>query len=109
MPLPAIASIIHRITGVGLFVAMVFLMWALATSLDSSDGFDRVQASMSHPLAKLITWGIASFVIYHLFAGIKHLFMDAGYFETVETGTAASKAVIALSVVSILLVGVWIW
>lgn len=109
MPLSAIASILHRITGVGLFVAIAFVMWALTTSLESEAGFEQVQSVMTHPFAKFIAWGIASFVVYHFIAGIKHLFMDAGYFETKEGGAAASKVVLALAIVGAVLVGVWVW
>ncbi len=109
LPIPAIASIIHRATGVGLFVAIGFLMWGLNLSLSSEAGFNQVESVMTHPFAKFIAWGIASFVVYHLVAGIKHLLMDAGYFEEKESGKLASKAVFALSIVGVLLVGVWIW
>ncbi|EAR09633.1 succinate dehydrogenase, cytochrome b556 subunit [Reinekea blandensis] len=109
MPVTAIASITHRVTGVGLFVAVGFLLWALSTSLESAEGFRQVQGVMSHWFAKFITWGIVSFVVYHLIAGIKHLFMDAGYFETKETGPVASKVVLVLSAIGIVLVGVWVW
>lgn len=108
-PVSAIASITHRITGVGLFVAIGFLLWALTQSLESETGFEHVKSVLTHPFAKFIAWGIASFVFYHLVAGIKHLFMDMGYFETKETGPIASKVVIAISVVGILLLGVWVW
>jgi len=109
MPIAAIASITHRITGVALLVAVGFLMWALSTSLESQAGFDQVQNVLTHWFAKFIAWGIASFIVYHFIAGIKHLLMDAGYFETKETGPLAAKGVFALSAVGILLVGVWIW
>lgn len=109
MPVTAIASITHRITGVGLFVAVGFLLWALSTSLESPEGFSQVQSVMGHWFAKFIAWGIVSFVVYHLIAGVKHLFMDWGYFETNETGPVASKVVLGLSAVGIVLVGVWIW
>jgi succinate dehydrogenase / fumarate reductase cytochrome b subunit len=109
MPVSAVASILHRITGVGLFVALAFVMWALNLSLSSEAGFEKVASAISHPFAKLITWGIVSFFVYHLIAGIKHLFMDMGYFETKTSGPPASKFVLIASVVCILLVGVWIW
>ncbi|WP_028669787.1 succinate dehydrogenase, cytochrome b556 subunit [Saccharospirillum impatiens] len=108
-PITAIASILHRITGVMLFVAVGFLVWALSLSLESRQGFDQTVAVMTHPLAKLITWGILSLVIYHLFAGIKHLIMDAGFAETKEGGPLATKISLVLSVVVILLMGVWVW
>lgn len=109
MPISAIASITHRITGVGLFVAISFLFWALSMSLESEEGFLLVATVLQHPFAKFIAWGIGSFVMYHLIAGIKHLLMDVGYFETKETGTLASKAVLALSAGSSIMVGVWLW
>lgn len=109
MPLTAIASITHRITGVGLFVAIGFMLWALSVSLESQSGFNTVQSVLGHPFAKFISWGIASFVFYHLVAGVKHLMMDAGYFETKETGPIASKAVLIIAGVGILILGVLIW
>jgi succinate dehydrogenase / fumarate reductase cytochrome b subunit len=84
-------------------------MWALTTSLESQSGFDQVESVMTHPFAKFIAWGILTFVLYHLIAGIKHLFMDAGYFETNETGPLASKVVLILSAIGAILVGVWVW
>lgn len=109
MPITAIASILHRITGIMLFVAVGFLVWALSLSLESRQGFDQTVAIMTHPLAKLVTWGILSLVIYHLFAGIKHLIMDAGFAETKEGGPLAAKITLVLTVVVIVLMGIWVW
>lgn len=108
-PVTAIASIIHRITGVGLFVAVGFLVWALGLSLESRQGFDQVVAVLAHPLAKLITWGILSLVVYHFIAGIKHLIMDAGFAESLRGGQLASQVSLVLSVLGIVLMGVWVW
>ncbi|MEX0624042.1 succinate dehydrogenase, cytochrome b556 subunit [Saccharospirillum sp.] len=108
-PITAIASILHRITGVMLFVAVGFLVWALSLSLESRQGFDQTVAVMTHPFAKLITWGILSLVVYHFFAGIKHLIMDAGFAETKEGGPLAAKISMVLSVVVIVLMGIWVW
>lgn len=109
MPIAAITSILHRITGVMLFVALGFLIWALRMSLESRQGFDQTVAIMTHPLAKLITWGILSLVVYHLFAGIKHLVMDAGFAETKEGGPMAAKITLGLSIFVIIMMGVWVW
>lgn len=108
-PISAIVSILHRITGVGLFVAMGFVIWALSLSLESQSGFNQVASILNHPLAKFIAWGTLSFIFYHLVAGIKHLFMDAGYFETKETGALASQVTVAIAVIGVLMLGVWLW
>ncbi len=108
-PLPALTSIAHRITGVALFVGLVFLMYGLDLSLQSEEGFNQAKAYMDSFLAKLIIWGVVSALLYHLVAGIKHLIMDTGIGETLEGGLIAAKATIAISIVLIVLAGVWIW
>lgn len=108
-PVTALASITHRVAGVILFVAIGFVLWALTKSLESKDGFEQVSQVMTHPLAKFITWGILSAIAYHFIAGIKHLMMDAGYFESIKTGPLASKVVFALAAVTIVILGVWVW
>lgn len=108
-PLPALTSIAHRITGVALFVGLVFLMYGLDLSLQSEEGFNQAKTLMDSFLAKLIIWGVVSALLYHLVAGIKHLIMDTGVGETLEGGLLAAKATIAISIVLIVLAGVWIW
>jgi succinate dehydrogenase / fumarate reductase cytochrome b subunit len=66
-------------------------------------------ACLTSPLAKLVTWGILSALLYHLVAGVRHLMMDMGIGESLEGGKLGSKIVIAVSVVVIVLAGVWIW
>jgi succinate dehydrogenase / fumarate reductase cytochrome b subunit len=59
--------------------------------------------------AKLITWGLISALLYHMFAGVKHLIMDAGHLEEIESGAMAAKVTLALGVAGVLLAGVWVW
>ncbi|MGE7959832.1 succinate dehydrogenase, cytochrome b556 subunit, partial [Pseudomonas sp. NPDC089530] len=79
-------------------------------------GFFTLQAALAdvrqagRQLApKLVIWGILSALLYHLVAGVRHLIMDMGIGETLEGGKLGSKIVIAVSVVVIVLAGVWIW
>ncbi len=108
-PLPALTSIVHRITGVALFVGVAFLMYALDLSLSGEEGFASVKECLDGVLAKLVIWGILSALLYHLVAGIKHLLMDLGIGETLEGGVLGAKITIAVSVVLIVLAGVWVW
>ncbi|MBU2712949.1 succinate dehydrogenase, cytochrome b556 subunit [Zooshikella harenae] len=109
LPLPAYTSILHRISGVILFIGIAFLLWALDTSLSSQEGFNTIQATLAHPFAKLITWGLVSALLYHFVAGIKHLLMDIDIGDGKESGTLGAKATIVVSVILIVLAGVWIW
>lgn len=109
-PLPAVTSILHRVTGLILFVGTIFMMYALSLSLESQEGFDAAAALLTESfIAKFVAWGLLSALLYHFFAGIKHLVMDAGYCEEIESGNAAAKATLAISAVSIVLAGVWVW
>lgn len=108
-PLPAITSILHRISGVILFVAMAFLLWGLEQSLASEQSFNDLVGLLNGFFAKLILWGILAALLYHLVAGVKHLVMDAGVGETLEGGRLGAKIVIGVAVVLILIAGVWVW
>lgn len=108
-PVPAIASISHRISGVALFFALPFMLWALDRSLASPEDFADVQAIMATWPAKAITTAILAALLFHLVAGIRHLLMDMGIGESLEGGRRGAFAVFAVSVVLILLAGVWVW
>ncbi len=108
-PLPAIASITHRISGVILFVGVGVLLWMLDASLASQASFDELMSTLQSPLAKLVIWGIVAALIYHSIAGIKHLIMDMGVGETLEGGQLGAKLTVGISTVLIILAGLWIW
>lgn len=103
------ASILHRISGVVMVFAIGILLWVLSLSLSSPEGFAQVQAMLDGVFFKLIILGILAALIYHLLGGIRHLLMDLGHFEELESGNATAKLIIALWVVLTAVVGVWLW
>lgn len=108
-PITAIASILHRVSGIALFVGVGFLIWGLGASLESQESFESLKECLSGFMPKLIIWLIMAGLIYHLIAGVKHLLMDIGIGETLEGAQLGAKIVLGASVVLILLAGVWIW
>lgn len=108
-PITAWASITHRATGVFLFAGIAVLLWALDASLASPESFMSLQESLDNPLLKLVVWAVISGLIYHSLAGIKHLIMDMGIGETMAGGILGVRIVVGLSIVLILLAGIWIW
>tara|TARA_Y100000296_G_C5112220_1_gene225784 strand:- start:394 stop:768 length:375 start_codon:yes stop_codon:yes gene_type:complete len=109
LPLPAKASILHRISGFALFFAVAFMLCALGASLESEQSFNEMKDVMNGGLAKLITWGILSALGYHFVAGIKHLLMDMGIGETKESGRTGAIITLIAGVIVIVLAGVWVW
>jgi len=109
LPLPAIASITHRVSGIAIFIGMAFLIWGLGMSLESEESFNALKTCLDGFLPKLILWAILAGFIYHFIAGVRHLLMDLGYFETLEGAKTLATGVIILAAVLIVLAGVWIW
>ncbi len=109
-PLPAIASILHRVTGIILFVGLAFLFYAFDLSLESAEGFAAVVAMFEDNfIAQFIAWGLLSALGYHIAAGVKHLIMDMGFCEELESAELAAKAVFVIAAIGVVLAGVWVW
>lgn len=105
----AIASILHRISGILLFVLLPFMLYLLQLSLQSEVGFSEMKAIISHPLGKLILLGFSASMVYHLLAGIRHVIMDIGYGDHLESGRRSAVWVIVLAVLFTIILGIWIW
>ena len=108
-PVTAIASITHRITGVLLFVGIAFLLWLLSMALESPEGFAAATEVLSAPIAKLVLIAVIAAVLYHLLAGIKHMFMDFHVGDSFEVARSSSLIVFVLTAVATVLVGVRLW
>jgi succinate dehydrogenase / fumarate reductase cytochrome b subunit len=108
-PAAAIASILHRISGVIMIFAIGILLWALSLSLSSAQGFAQVESYFEGVFFKLIIIGIISALIYHLLAGLRHLLMDLGHFEEKISGGVSAKFIFALWLLLTLITGVNLW
>jgi succinate dehydrogenase / fumarate reductase, cytochrome b subunit len=108
-PPAAIASILHRVSGVILFLFIPLSLWMLQLSLASPEDFETVREYFDIFWVKLLIWAALSGLFYHLVAGIRHLFMDAGVGEEKCSGQWSGKLVIGVGIVLSILVGVWLW
>lgn len=108
-PIPAIVSILHRISGVLLFAGTAVLLWLLGQSLSSEEGFEQVRQWLGATPVKLLVWIVLAALLYHLLAGTRHMLMDLGIGESLEGGRRGAWLTMLLSVLSIVLAGVWIW
>jgi succinate dehydrogenase / fumarate reductase, cytochrome b subunit len=76
LPVPALMSILHRISGFGLVVATPFLLALFQMSISSPDSYVRYRALFDHPWVKILLIGLLWAFFHHLFAGIRFLLMD---------------------------------
>ena len=100
LPIPGIASIVHRVTGLAMFVCLLFLLAMLQMSLKSEAGFEAFRSVVwGNPIAKLVLIGLMFALIYHLVAGIRHMIQDANIWLDLATARASAFAVFGISVV----------
>jgi len=92
-----------------MLVSLVFLIWAFAVSLSGPEGFTQVENLMTSFIAKFIGWGILTALGFHLIIGLRHLVMDMGYWEELDSGRTSAIVSIVLSILLSVLVGVWLW
>ena len=104
----AIASILHRLSGVIVFLLVPVLLWLLDKSLSSPEGFAEVQAIFGGFIVRFIVWVFVAGLIYHFIAGIKHLLADMGVAEELESGRLAATISLILSAIGIIASFVWI-
>ncbi|MEE9444698.1 MAG: succinate dehydrogenase, cytochrome b556 subunit [Cocleimonas sp.] len=98
LPLTGIVSLLHRVTGVLLFLAIPFSIYLLQMSLKSKQGFLEALDLVNSPLLIFIELIIFSALIYHLFAGIRFLIMDSDIGVDLKTAMTSSWVVIIATV-----------
>ncbi|MFM2482715.1 succinate dehydrogenase, cytochrome b556 subunit [Celerinatantimonas sp. YJH-8] len=108
-PVTAIASILHRVSGVITFFALAVLLSLLARSLSSADGFMAVQQWLDSFVVKFCLWLILSVFIYHVVFGIRHMIMDLGYWEELIPAAISSRIGFVIVIVCAIMVGGLVW
>jgi succinate dehydrogenase / fumarate reductase, cytochrome b subunit len=74
-----LASILHRVTGVGLsIVGVALLLWWLGAAAYGPAAYETFRGFITHWFGRLILFGISLFFFQHMLGGIRHFFMDAG-------------------------------
>lgn len=76
LPIPGFVSILHRVSGVFMVLAIPFLVYLLDLSLSGPEGFAAAGEFLDNILVKLATLVIIWSLIHHLLAGIRYLLID---------------------------------
>lgn len=109
LPLPGWVSILHRVSGVFLFLALPLGVGALSVSLESEAGFRTASGWLAQPGVKMLGLVLFWAFVHHLLAGLRHLAMDAHW--GVQLGQARSTGIVVLAVsgVATLAVAGWLF
>lgn len=107
-PLPAIVSILHRISGACLFLLTPFLIWLLGYSL-TVQGFETLQNYFHQSYIHVLVWLLLAPLVFHFVAGIRHLLMDIHIGSSKAGGKFSALLTFIISAVLLLLIGIWLW
>ena len=109
LPVTAVASITHRITGVVLFVGAGYLVYLLDLALGSEAGFAEAREMLEGLPGRFALWAVLAALCYHLLAGFRHLLLDFHVGDSLAGGRRSSWLVLALSALAAIGLGVWLW
>ena len=109
LPVPGFVSILHRISGAGLFLMLPFLLYLLQQSLQSPDSYVLYRALLANLLVKLALLGLLWAFMHHFCAGLRFLLLDLHAGTELARARASSWIVLATSLVLTVLFGAWLW
>ncbi|MCG6110943.1 MAG: succinate dehydrogenase, cytochrome b556 subunit [Paracoccus sp.] len=107
LPLPAITSILTRITGHALSAGILLLVWWLVAAVTSPGAFATADWVLRSWLGFLIMTASTWALWFHALSGVRHLFYDNGMGLEIEDAKRASWGIIigsvALTVLSLII------
>lgn len=109
LPIPGIVSIMHRISGAVLFLMLPLLLWLLQSSLAGEKSFAAFREVVGNPAVKIVLLGLLWGYLHHLFAGLRHLFLDMHMGLELESARFSAKLVLAAGLIVTVLVGAKLW
>jgi len=105
MPFAALVSILHRISGILMFVFLPFILFLLDKSLLSEISFEYFRGFVSGWFVKLIILALSWAYLHHFCAGIRHLVMDSHVGLDKDSSRRSAVAVLVVSLPLAALVG----
>lgn len=112
LPPAGLVSILHRISGVVMFVLMPFIIWMFDNSVTSEISYERFTSvfrfgalGLPGVLYKLIALGLIWAFLHHLIAGLRHLWMDMTHAVDKQFGHNSAIATLVLSILLTLALG----
>ena len=109
LPINAVVSILHRASGVGLFLALPLILLALQYSVGSPESYAILTNLFDTWFVKLLLIGLSWAFFHHFFAGIRHLLQDIHWMTSLQRARFSGKAVLYLVALAVAIFAVVIW
>ncbi len=108
-PPMAIVSILHRLSGLALFLLLPLMLYFLSLSLHSAASFEQLRMVLTQLVFKGALWLFGASFLFHVIAGLRHLCLDFGLGESLVAGRRSAYWVLGLAMGLVLLLGAWLW
>lgn len=108
-PVNAMVSIMHRMSGVALFLVLPFLVGAMQYSLQNEQQYEQLAAWLTAPVFKLLFIALAWAFFHHFYAGFRHLAMDAHKMTSLPQARTTSRVVMGCTLISVMIFSYWVW
>jgi succinate dehydrogenase / fumarate reductase cytochrome b subunit len=98
LPLPGKVSILHRVSGAGMFICFPLLLWLFSASLNSPESFATFKSIAGMLPVKVVLAGLLWAFVHHFCAGIRFLLLDLHIGIEKEEARKSAVAVLAVSI-----------
>jgi len=109
LPISGYVSILHRISGALLFLALPLLLLLLDQSLRSIETYTNLTENLAHPVLKLMLLGLLWAFLHHFCAGLRYLAIDLHLLPSLAAARASSRWVLAVSLTLTVVLGAKLW
>ncbi len=109
LPVNALVSILHRISGMVMFISLPWILFLLSQSLASASSYQSLQQWLFTTNYRCLFYLILLAWVYHALAGFRHLCMDMGWGESLCASRFTAMLVLVLTLALALILGVWLW
>lgn len=98
LPLPGKVSILHRVSGAGLFICLPVILWLFSASLSSAETFATFKSVFASLPVKVVLAGLIWAYLHHFCAGVRFLLLDLHIGIDKETANKSAVGVLAVSI-----------
>ena len=98
LPLAGKVSILHRVSGAGMFICFPVLLWLFSASLSSPESFATFKSVAGMLPVKVVLAGLLWAFVHHFCAGIRFLLLDLLIGIEKEEARKSAVAVLAFSI-----------
>lgn len=109
LPITAWVSVLHRISGVVIFLYIPFLLWGFSLSLSSPKHWQSMVQYFGKVEIKVALWVTLAAITFHLLAGLRHMVMDLHVADSLKAGHRGAWLVMLLSLIGFVALAWWIW